>query len=120
MGVVMGIMPTFGLGMILAGILAAVFRFNVAAAIAASVIGIPIVAPLTWLVSSMIGGIFLGLHWEGIYILVKTGRIFDAGRSVILSYLLGNLILTVILTTLSYVFVLLIVRAHQRSVIRRS
>jgi len=119
-GVIMGIMPTFGLGTVLAGVLAAVFRFNVVAALAGSVTGIPIAAPLIWLASSIIGGLLMGLSWKGMYVLVKTRQVLDAGKEVIMAYLLGNLVLTVIVTSLSYVLVLLIVRAHQQSVIRRT
>ena len=114
-GVFIGIAPTFGLGTLLAAGLAAVFHYNMAAAIAGTVVGMPLIAPFIWIASSWVGGFLLGYDWNSLYRQVSGGNIFTSGGQVFFAYILGNVILTVVLTALSWFLTLRAVRRYQYS-----
>jgi len=114
-GVFIGIAPTFGLGTLLAAGLAAIFHFNMAAAIVGTMAGMPLLAPFIWIASSWLGGALLGYDWNSLYREVSDGNIFDSGGQIIFAYLLGNAILTAVLTALSWYLTLRAVRSYRHS-----
>ncbi len=115
LGVSLGIAPTFGLGAVAAAFLAAWLRLNMAAAVAGSVIGIPLIAPFIWVFSSWLGGLFLGLDWRHLYGLAAGGEILKAGGAVLWAYVIGNVILTVVAAVSAYFGVLWLLRARVRT-----
>ena len=110
MGVFIGVAPTFGLGMFLAAGLSAALRLNMAAAVLGAVAGAPPVIPFIWIASCHIGAMLLGLRWEVLYAQLKAGGILSAGGSVLIAYLIGNVILTAALTGLSYLVTVAVLR----------
>ncbi|MGC8767287.1 MAG: DUF2062 domain-containing protein [Brevinematia bacterium] len=107
-GVVIGILPTFGFGIVILGLLALVIRFNFIAAFTGSLINSPIFVPF-WLASSYkIGEIItkIGIDLQRNN-LVK--NIFDFS----VSYLVGNIVLSIILGIASYFIVFLIIEAYR-------
>jgi len=115
LGVAIGVAPTFGLGMILAAGLAALFRLNMAAALIGSIAGSPPVIPFIWAGSAWIGAWLLGLDWHALYERARAQSIWKTGGEVFLAYLLGNAILTVILTVAAYFAVLLPLLRRRRA-----
>lgn len=101
-GVFLGIAPSFGFGAVLAAALSSLFRANMMAALLGSVTGIPFVAPFIWLASSWLGGLILGVDWQALYEKVRTAGVLKAGPEALYAFALGNLILTVVGTALSY------------------
>lgn len=113
-GVLTGVAPTFGLGGIVAVGLAALLRCNIAAALLGAATGAPPFIFLIWLVSSYAGAFMLGIKVEGIYELVRAGEVLEAGGKVMTAYLLGNVLVTALLSGLSYVAVLHLLKARAR------
>ncbi len=113
-GVFIGVAPTFGLGILLAGGLAALFKCNPVAAMAGSVIGAPPMIFGVWLGSSWLGALLLGLDYHALYARVRAGEIFSAGWDAVLAYAVGNVIVTAALTLLAYAIVLPVMHRHQR------
>lgn len=114
LGVFLGVAPTFGLGLVLAAGLSAWLRLNMAAAMLGSLAGAPPVIPLIWLASCFLGGWLLRLRWDALYAQVQAGEIWSAGGELLLAYVVGNVLLTVVLTGLAYLVTLALVRSHQR------
>jgi len=112
LGVALGVAPTFGLGLVLAAGLAALFKINVVAAAVGSLAGVPVVVPFIWLASCFIGAWLLGMEWEVLYGNVKAGSLWKTGGELLLAYAIGNVILTVVLTALAYLITLQLLRYH--------
>lgn len=70
-GVFLGIFPTFGLGMVLAFLLAWIFRFNKASAVIGSTIMNPLTTPFFWSLSCILGAVIVGGDWREILNQVK-------------------------------------------------
>jgi uncharacterized protein (DUF2062 family) len=115
LGVAIGVAPTFGLGLIIAAGVAALFRLNMAAAIIGSMAGSPPIIPFIWLASAWIGALMLGMDWQALYEQARAGGLFKAGRDVFLAYLAGNVVLTVVFTIAAYFAVLLPLRRYRRA-----
>lgn len=113
-GVLTGVAPTFGLGGVIAVGLAALLRLNIAAALLGAATGAPPFIFLIWLVSSYAGAFLLGIKVEGIYELVRAGQVLEAGGKIMTAYLLGNVIVTALLSGLSYIAVLSLLRRRAR------
>ncbi len=113
-GVLTGVAPTFGLGGVIAVGLAALLRLNIAAALLGAATGAPPFIFLIWLVSSYAGAFLLGIKVEGIYELVRAGQVLEAGGKIMTAYLLGNVVVTVLLSGLSYVAVLYLLKRRAR------
>jgi len=114
-GVVLGVGPTLGIGLVAAAGVAAFFRFNVAAAMLGALTGFPPLLPLTWGASCYLGGVILGKDWHGIYGKVQSGAVWDAGGDILLAYITGNLLLTAFLASLAYVITLKLVQWRRLS-----
>lgn len=113
-GVWLGVFPTFGLAAPVAYVLAWVFRFNKAGALAGSAIMNPITSPFFWALSAMLGAAFTGTDWRLIYDQVRDeGYVWAFSRTTYM-YLIGNLIIATAAAALCYVGAYFAVRARQR------
>lgn len=117
-GVFLGIFPTFGLGAVLAFLLAWIFRFNKASAVVGSAIMNPLTTPFFWSLSCILGALLVGGDWRVILSEVKSasntigwsniwqaqawaylGRLLGKGLYI---YLIGNILLSVGLAIVFY------------------
>ncbi|MFN4245214.1 MAG: DUF2062 domain-containing protein [Brevinematia bacterium] len=109
-GVSVGILPTFGFGALILAFLSIVIRFNLFSAIVGTLINNPLLVPF-WLVSSYkIGEIItkVGIDLEGKNLLQNT---LDFS----ISYITGNIILSLICGFISYVLMYIIVEVYRSS-----
>jgi uncharacterized protein (DUF2062 family) len=101
-GVVLGIIPSFGFGGLVAVLLSLVFRINKAAAILGSLIMNPITTVPFWTVSAFLGGLITGADYRIILTAARTGEIFRSLSYSTYVYMAGNLTLAAALAVLSY------------------
>lgn len=102
MGVVLGIVPSFGLGVPVAVLLSLIFRINKAAAILGSLIMNPITTVPFWTVSAFIGALITGADYHLVLAAVRSGAIFRSLSYSTYVYMAGNLTLAAALAILSY------------------
>ncbi len=112
-GVWLGIVPTFGLAVPLAYLLAWVFRFNKAGALAGAMVMNPLTTPFFWAASAALGAWFTGLDWRVVYHQVR-GESYGLafGRSAYV-YFAGNLVLATAAAAFAYVAAYLAARARR-------
>ncbi len=113
-GVWLGVFPTFGLAGPAAYVLAWIFRFNKAGALAGAAIMNPLTSPLFWGASAMLGAAFAGTDWRDIYALIKGERYVWALSTTTYVYLVGNLIIATAAAALCYGAAYLAVRAREK------
>lgn len=107
-GVIVGILPTFGFGAVILGFLVFVIRFNFVAAITGTLVNNPIFVPF-WLTSSYkVGEIItkMGVDLKDSGLLKN---VFNFG----LSYLVGNVVLAIISGIISYFVVFLMIETYR-------
>jgi len=128
-GVLLGVFPTFGLGIVIALPLAIVFKFNKAASILGCLIMNPLTTPFFWTASSILGAFVANRDWHRT---LKMAQSFSAnfrlvdlttpgGWALILKglgagihvYLVGNLLLALFLASLSYLIALHITTTYR-------
>lgn len=109
-GVTVGILPTFGFGALILGAMAVIIRFNIFSAIVGTLINNPLFVPF-WVASSYKVG----------EIITKIG-IDISGKSIIqnilgfgISYLIGNVVLSIICGFISYFIMYLLVETYRVS-----
>lgn len=110
-GVFLSFLPTFGVGALLAILLATIFRLNKIAALLGSMINLPFFAPFTWTASYLLGAFILGEDWKSFLI---NFQVQDIPHKALFPYWLGNLILSLSLGGISYLVVLQITQSHRR------
>ncbi len=112
-GVMMGILPTFGLGIILSIIFAFIFRANKAAAVLGSLIMNPVTSTFFWTLSALVGSV---VFWEDSRLILenlKNGSFLDGVGWATVVYLVGNAIVTAVFTTATYYLVKKEVERHR-------
>ncbi|MEK7474476.1 MAG: DUF2062 domain-containing protein [Candidatus Coatesbacteria bacterium] len=114
-GVFVGVAPTFGVGLLLAGFLSALFRCNVAAAVVGSVAGAPPLIFLVWFASAWLGAQVFGLDPAALYAQFKAGSVWNAGGAAFKAYIVGNIFVTLAATALGYFVILAIMRRRTRA-----
>lgn len=113
-GVLMGVLPTFGLGTVLSLAAAFVFRANKAAAILGSLVMNPLTAPFFWMLSAYIGSVLLQENYSSISAHIKdNGFVTGAGWAYVV-FLTGNALVAALATTGSYYIVKQVVIRHRR------
>lgn len=113
-GVFMGVLPTFGLGALLSLAAAFALKANKAAAILGSLIMNPLTAPFFWALSAFVGSFLLQENYSSIYANIKDeGLVTGAGWAYAV-FLIGNAIVTVLTTAVSYYIVKHTVIRHRR------
>lgn len=113
-GVFWGIFPTFGIGLILAYFFAWLLKVNKASAILGGLIMNPITTPFFWGLSALIGVTIIGGKSEVILNELKTGGIFKAVGHSFITYVIGNLIVSIIFGIISYYITLEILKRRKR------
>jgi len=113
-GVWLGVFPTFGLGIPLAFLLAWVFRFNKAAAVAGSLLMNPLTTPFFWALSALTGAAFTGTDWRIVYAGIKDEKYLFTFSRTALTYLAGNVVVATACAALAYVLAFLACRARDR------
>ncbi|OGQ59467.1 MAG: hypothetical protein A3J24_04325 [Deltaproteobacteria bacterium RIFCSPLOWO2_02_FULL_53_8] len=119
-GILMGVLPTFGIGGALALGLAFVFKANKAAAVIASAVVNPLTSPFFWTASIVIGSAITGNDSAAILAKFKGEEIFTAAAEVSLVYMAGNALMSVIFTAGTYFLTKkIIVRHRERKTAKR-
>lgn len=129
-GVFLGVFPTFGLGAVLAFLLAWLFRFNKASAVVGSAIMNPLTIPFFWSLSCLLGAFLSGGNWRQLMSQVKLAsdtitwsNAWQAETWVFLSkllgkglyvYLIGNTILAVGLAVIFYFLTLRVLLLYKK------
>lgn len=112
-GTFIGIFPTFGIGLILLSFLSLFIRFNVpSAVIGNTLMGNPLTTPFWVLISYQIGKVLVSLLGLEEISFIKNQtlkKIFSMG----FDYLLGNLLISIIMTFLSYHVIYYLVRKYK-------
>lgn len=113
-GVAMGVLPTFGLGIILSLAAAFFLRANKAASVLGSFIMNPVTSPFFWGASVIIGSLLTGEDSSTIYAQMKeNGFVTGAGKATLV-FFLGNLVVTAATTFASYYIVRNAIIRHRR------
>lgn len=113
-GVLMGVLPTFGVGGFLAVGLAFLLKANKAAAVLGSFIVNPLTSPFFWTLSAVIGSFIMGEDSSTVMLRIKHEGILASTGWVGLVYMVGNVILSAVCTALSYYIVKAEVIRHRR------
>ena len=113
-GVWLGVFPTFGLAAPVAYVLAWIFRFNKAGALAGSAIMNPVTSPFFWALSAMVGASFTGMDWREIYGQIRDESYVWALSRTTYMYFVGNLVVATATAALSYGAAYAAVRARER------
>jgi len=121
LGVALGVLPTFGLGIVMAVFLAGLFRVNRVSAIVGTLICLPWVMPFFWALSYLTGTLVVGNHIsEAVHIIKDFKSHSDMWRSVLernllLPYIIGNVLVTLAVSAMTYVAGLYAVRAYRKA-----
>ena len=121
LGVALGVLPTFGLSIVLAIFLAGFLRVNRVSAIVGTLAGMPWVAPFFWAVSYLVGSLILGSHLHETVQLVKGLKTHsDMWRNLleqrlILPYIIGNVLVTAAVSASAYLAGLYAVRTYRKA-----
>jgi uncharacterized protein (DUF2062 family) len=104
-GVAMGVLPTFGLGIILSLAIAFVLKANKAASVLGSFIMNPVTSPFFWTASLLAGSLLTGNDYSTIYAKVReNGFLTSAGEASVV-FMAGNIVITTVTTVASYYIV---------------
>lgn len=114
-GVLMGVLPTFGVGGFLAIGIAFLLKANKAAAVLGSFIVNPLTSPFFWTLSIIIGSFITGEDSSTILARMKHDGVLASAGSAWLVYMAGNIVISAVCTPFSYYMVkAAIVRHRQR------
>lgn len=125
LGVVIGIFPTFGLGVILALFLAGPLKVNKVAAVLGTLVMNPWTSPIFWALSYLVGSVVVGNNLHEIAANLKEltankdiiGKV--VGREVLFPYIVGNVIVTAAAAAVSYVGGFQAVRLYRNARVKR-
>jgi len=104
-GVCMGILPTFGAGIILSFVVALALKANKAAAVLGSFIMNPVTSAFFWSASIIIGSVVTGQHYADIMRVVREDGILKGAGWTYAVFMAGNLIVTSVFTVGAYYLV---------------
>ena len=113
-GVLMGILPTFGVGAVLSLITAFFFNANKAAAVLGSFIMNPLTSPFFWTASIVLGSYLLGVDSAEILARVKNESFLNGLSHAYIAFLSGNAVIATVLSVTSYYVVRKAVTGHRR------
>jgi len=104
-GVAMGVLPTFGLGILLSLAAAFVLKANKAASVLGSFIMNPVTSPFFWTASLVAGSLLTGNDYHTIYAKAKTNGFMTGAGEATLVFMAGNVVITAVTTIASYYLV---------------
>lgn len=125
LGVALGVLPSFGLGIIIALFAAGLFRVNRAAAVVGTLVMNPWTATFFWALSYLSGSLILGQDLHETIALVKTLKqrsdLWESliGSRLLLPYIIGNVLVTLAASATFYVGGLYAVRGYRKARKRR-
>lgn len=113
-GVLMGVLPTFGIGTFLSLGFAFLFKVNKAAAVLGSFIVNPLTSPFFWALSISVGSLIMREDSASILERIKgEGFLSGAGWAYVV-FLVGNAIVSAVCTTAAYYLIKQSVIRHRR------
>lgn len=113
-GVLMGILPTFGVGGLLSIGLAFILKANKASAIIGSFIMNPITGPFFWSMSIVLGSLIMREDYRTMLATMKEeGWLTGAGHTYLV-FLVGNVLISAVFTVASYYVVKAFIIRHRR------
>jgi len=121
LGVAIGILPTFGLGIVIVIFIAGWLRLNRVAAVIGTIIMNPWTTPFFWTVSYLAGSVVLGQDLsetlEVISELRSQGDLWEnlLAKKLVLPYMTGNLVVTAGVSAFFYVVGFWAVRGYRRA-----
>ena len=117
-GVIIGIFPTFGVGVLIVWFASSYLHVNKAAALLGTLVMNPWTSPFFWAMSYLAGSLMMGYGWDetmGLYRVLKSRpdswRALLAAR-LIVPYLIGNILITAGCAWLSYLAAVRAARSH--------
>lgn len=118
-GILMGILPTFGAGTLLSFAFAFAFRANKAAAVLASLVVNPLTSPFFWTLSAIVGGFILKEDYAMILDKLRNGSVWRGIESAYIVYMTGNIIVSAVFTVATYYIVKYSVIKHRERKAKR-
>ncbi len=113
-GVLMGVLPTFGVGGFLSIGIAFLLKANKAAAVLGSFIVNPITSPFFWTLSAVIGSFIMREDSSTILSRIKQDGILASAGWVWFVYMVGNVIISAVCTAFSYYMVKAAIIRHRK------
>lgn len=113
-GVAMGVLPTFGLGIILSLAVAFILRANKAASVLGSFIMNPVTSPFFWTASLLTGSVLTGSDYSSIMEKVKENGFLTGAGEASFVFVAGNVVITAATTLASYYIVRNSIIRHRR------
>lgn len=114
-GVLMGILPTFGLGTVLSFIFAFIFKANKAAAIIGSFIMNPLTSAFFWTMSIVLGSLILGEDYNSLLATFKNESFVRGAGWTYVVFLTGNVVISTVCTIIAYFAVKASVIKHREA-----
>ncbi|MBI5492406.1 MAG: DUF2062 domain-containing protein [Deltaproteobacteria bacterium] len=113
-GVLMGVLPTFGLGTLLSLGAAFVLKANKAAAVLGSFIVNPLTSPFFWTLSIFVGSFIMREDSRTILERLKTEGVLMGAERASLVYMVGNVLVSAVFTGAAYYLVKRAVIRHRK------
>lgn len=113
-GILMGVLPTFGLGTFLSLGFAFLFKANKAASVLASLVVNPLTSPFFWTLSAVLGSLIMGEDSTTIMARIKNNGLLTGAGWAYLVYMVGNVIISAICTVATYYFMKAAVIRHRK------
>jgi uncharacterized protein (DUF2062 family) len=113
-GVAVGVLPTFGIGIIFALGAAYLLNANKAAAVLGGFIMNPVTSPLFLTASMLAGSVLMHEDYHAIYARMMENGFLTGAGSASLVFLTGNIALTVVMTVAAYYIVRCSITRHRR------
>lgn len=113
-GVAVGVLPTFGIGIIFSLAFAVVFNANKAASVLGGLIMNPLTSPIFLAMSVFTGAFIMGKDYHAIYAQMAEKGFLSGAGSATLAFMAGNLVITAVSTIASYYIVRNWVIRHRR------
>jgi uncharacterized protein (DUF2062 family) len=114
LGVFIGVFPTFGLGIPVALFLAALFRWNKAAALLGTLLVNPLTTPFFWSLSGAVGALMLRTDTKSVLRSFRGGEGLKSLSEGALIYLAGNTVVALLSAAIAYLLAVRAVRFYRR------
>jgi hypothetical protein len=118
-GVAAGILPTFGLGAILALGVSYIVRANKVAAVLGSFIMNPVTTPLFWTLNSTVGGLIFWEERSSIVATVQTQDIFGGIKWAFIVFLSGSVIVASSFAIVIYFVMRNLIIRHRKNKLKK-
>ncbi|MFQ5329740.1 MAG: DUF2062 domain-containing protein [Thermodesulfobacteriota bacterium] len=118
-GVAAGILPTFGLGALLAMGISHLAKANKVAAVLGSFIMNPITTPFFWTLSSAVGGLIFWKDLATITSAVNEEEVYSSVRWALIVFLTGNIIVSLVFAVIAYFVVKRLIITHRAKKLAR-